>query len=98
METGESQGLWPMKKLWPERLLDISTMTSVSIAEGNKYGDIVEPKYGILSYTWGRYTVLSGPSLAVKGVSWPIPAIDEARLQVSTSSEKGWGEQQICLA
>ncbi|KAJ4419216.1 hypothetical protein N0V82_005123 [Gnomoniopsis sp. IMI 355080] len=58
-------------------------MTSVSRQRGNIYADIQEPKYSIMSYTWGRYTVPSGPSLGVKGVSWPIPAIDEARFQVA---------------
>lgn len=62
---------------WPRRLLHIPTMTSLERQPGNIYGDEREPAYSILTYTWGRWRRSDGPRLAVAGVTWPIPAIDE---------------------
>lgn len=57
-------------------------MTSLELRPGNRYGDFVEPEYGALSYTWGRYEVLSGPRLEVRGISWTIPAINDKHFTV----------------
>lgn len=67
---------------WPCRLLHIPTMTSRERAAGNTYGPDKEPKYAILSYTWGRYEIPEGPRLAVDGIDWRIPAINEAHFTV----------------
>lgn len=42
-KLGNFQGVWLVKKLRPERLLDVTTMASVPRSEGNEYVDIVEP-------------------------------------------------------
>lgn len=53
-------------------------MTSVEYQVGNIYNGIQEPKYSILSYTWGRFPASPGcPSLAVQGLNWDVPAINE---------------------
>lgn len=66
-----------LQDLWPRRLLHIPTMTSLEREEGNTYGDVRQPDYNILTYTWGRWRVTDGPRLDVAGVDWDIPAIDE---------------------
>lgn len=71
--------IWKTPKLWPRRLLDTSTMTSVECQGGHIYNGVQEPSYSILSYTWGRFPGVQGcPALAVKGLNWDIPIIDEA--------------------
>ena len=67
---------------WPCRLLHIPTMTSRERAAGNTYGPDKEPKYAILSYTWGRFEIPEGPRLAVDGIDWKIPAVNEAHFTV----------------
>lgn len=64
---------------WPRRLLHIPTLTSLERKDGNMYGDTCEPSFSILSYTWGRWYVGSGPRLPISGISWTIPAVDERR-------------------
>lgn len=70
----------PVEKLWPRRLLHITSLTSFEWQEGNIYGGIAEPKYSIISYTWGRFAIKNPPQdvprLNVQGVTWKIPAID----------------------
>ncbi|KUI67248.1 hypothetical protein VM1G_03522 [Cytospora mali] len=68
-----------VEKLWPRRLLDIPTMTSIERQDGNKYGGEREPRYSVLSYTWGRFQAFEddAPRLPVSSVSWKIPAVDE---------------------
>jgi hypothetical protein len=46
------------------------------------YGSYMEPAYNILTYTWGRWQLRESPSLAIKGVSWKVPAVDEAHFTV----------------
>ncbi|KUI65531.1 hypothetical protein VM1G_00131 [Cytospora mali] len=74
-----------VKGEWPRRLLDISTLTSLERQDGNIYGDEREPPFSILSYTWGRWSIGSGPRLPVSGVTWTIPAVDERRAFTVTS-------------
>jgi len=55
-------------------------MTSWPWQPGNFYGNYKEPKYNVLSYTWGRWslnndTLKSIKSIKVAGISWPIPRI-----------------------
>jgi hypothetical protein len=59
-------------------------MTSLERQEGNVYGNDKEPAYNILTYTWGRWEVNSGPKLVVRGVTWEIPAIDEKHFKVES--------------
>ncbi|KAJ5918612.1 hypothetical protein N7466_010604 [Penicillium verhagenii] len=69
-------------ELWPRRLLHVPTMTSYEWEDGNKYGGDTEPKFNILSYTWGRWEIPDGARLPVQNVTWDIPAIDPARFTV----------------
>ncbi|KAI0190485.1 hypothetical protein EV127DRAFT_430402 [Xylaria flabelliformis] len=68
---------------WPSRLLHVPTMCSMSWAPGNVYGGCYkEPKYAVLSYTWGRWELPSDhepphPSLNVAGIPWKIPPVSE---------------------
>ncbi|EFX00045.1 hypothetical protein CMQ_7047 [Grosmannia clavigera kw1407] len=66
---------------WPLRLLHIPTRTSVRRHSAHDYRDPTgkvhqRPQYSILSYTWGRFKVDGGETLAVEGVDWQIPAIN----------------------
>lgn len=69
-----------VEKLWPRRLLDTVTMISHEMQDGNMYDNEKEPKYSIMSYTWGRFVLCDAPLEAarfpVKGVTWKIPAIN----------------------
>ncbi|KAK6361608.1 hypothetical protein TWF730_005327 [Orbilia blumenaviensis] len=63
---------------WPKRLLHIPSMTSVEREGFSCYGTVERPEYSILTYTWGRWRIRSGPpgpSLPVKGTPWRIPAV-----------------------
>jgi hypothetical protein len=73
-----------VKSVWPRRLLHVPSMTSFERQEGDIYGQTKEPDYSIVSYTWGRYQVDRGRRLQVNGISWPIPAIDEAHFSVES--------------
>ncbi|KUI55248.1 hypothetical protein VP1G_02644 [Cytospora mali] len=70
---------------WPRRLLHVDrerdVFTSYEWEPGNIYGGHKEPKYNVISYTWGRYTLQDGTRPEVKGidiggVTWAIPRID----------------------
>lgn len=52
-------------------------MTSLERQDGNMYGGVREPAYGILTYTWGRWSSHDGPHIDISGVSWRIPAVNE---------------------
>jgi len=61
---------------WPRRLVHIGkTLTSLERQEGNVYGIDKEPKYGILTYTWGRFPGTNEPSINISGTTWVIPAV-----------------------
>ena len=70
-------------RAWPLRLLHIPSMTSREWKPGNVYGPDTEPNYSILSYTWGRFQVADGPRLAIKGIDWQVPSIDESYFTVT---------------
>lgn len=78
----QSPGWTELMPAWPSRLLHVETMTSVPRGKGNIYAGHVEPRYNILSYTWGRFTNPASRSVDVKGVEWSIPAIDESHFSV----------------
>lgn len=69
-----------VERLWPRRLLDTVTMISHERQDGNMYDNEKEPKYSIISYTWGRFALWDAPleaaRLPVKGITWKIPAIN----------------------
>ncbi|KIK54404.1 hypothetical protein GYMLUDRAFT_48765 [Collybiopsis luxurians FD-317 M1] len=75
-----------VEKSWPRRLLHIPSMTSIERSGLNVYGTAQEPKYSILTYTWGRWQVKEpGPlsvALPVKGTTWKIPVIKEEHFTV----------------
>lgn len=69
---------------WPQRLIHIPTMTSISRDDTNVYefGElrVKEPSYSTLSYTWGRWRIRddsaqSAPALPIKNTPWKIPAV-----------------------
>ncbi|KAJ4425098.1 hypothetical protein N0V82_000152 [Gnomoniopsis sp. IMI 355080] len=63
------------------RLLDTSSMTSIERQDDNMYAGEREPKYCILSYTWGRFQLLNPTvkqsCLQVHSIPWSIPAIQD---------------------
>lgn len=66
---------------WPVRLLHVSSLESLEWKPGNMYGSFKEPRYAILSYTWGRWEQPEDqtpryPTLQVSGTNWEVPAID----------------------
>ncbi|KAF8533280.1 hypothetical protein BDD12DRAFT_899752 [Trichophaea hybrida] len=67
---------------WPRRLLHIPSMTSFSRTGESTYSTATAPEYNILSYTWGRWKLSSGPALSVKGLSWSVPAVDPSHFSV----------------
>jgi hypothetical protein len=78
----QTHGWMGLEPCWPRRLLHIATMTSFVRDDGNAYGGHKEPKYNILSYTWGRFTNPTGRAIQINGVEWSIPAIDESHFTV----------------
>jgi hypothetical protein len=60
---------------WPRRLVHVPTRTSRERLEGNFYGHDKEPKYGIITYTWGRYPGSREPHIDIKNVPWEIPTV-----------------------
>jgi hypothetical protein len=57
-------------------------MTSFERQGDSTYNGIPEPRYSVLSYTWGRFTAKTesdGSRLEIGGVTWAIPAIDKHR-------------------
>lgn len=72
---------------WPRRLLHVPSMRSYPWRHGAWYGNVKEPRYNAISYTWGRFQLCDGdelitgeqPSgLKVHGVDWDIPRVDPA--------------------
>ncbi|KDN59747.1 hypothetical protein CSUB01_12231 [Colletotrichum sublineola] len=70
---------------WPRRLLHIPSMTSLHWPPGNVYGNAKEPRYNILTYTWGRWRLEDDDehaseveSVAIAGFPWHIPKISPA--------------------
>ena len=70
---------------WPRRLLHVDrvsqTLTSYEWEPGNTYGGHKEPKYNVISYTWGRFRLkhrarLDVNAIDIGGVTWAIPRID----------------------
>ncbi|KAG8534086.1 uncharacterized protein KY384_000929 [Bacidia gigantensis] len=61
-------------------------MTSVEKGERNTYLGAKEPKYSILTYTWGRWVDQSrnAPALPVKGTTWRIPAVKIEHFSVAS--------------
>jgi hypothetical protein len=72
---------------WPARLLHVATMKSVVREPGNVYSGQTQPRYNILTYTWGRWPNPGGPSLAVTGIAWKIPPVQEERFSVQQFEE-----------
>jgi hypothetical protein len=58
-------------------------MTSFERAGKSTYSIATAPEYNILSYTWGRWKLSSGPSLSVQGLSWSVPAVNPSHFSVS---------------
>ena len=75
-------GFMGLRSVWPRRLLHVGTMTSVVRGDGNVYAGWVEPRYNILSYTWGRFTQQGGRSININGIEWAIPAVYESHFSV----------------
>ncbi|KAG8529591.1 uncharacterized protein KY384_006228 [Bacidia gigantensis] len=67
---------------WPLRLLHIPSMTSIERRDGDMYREDHQPRYAIISYTWGRYELPDGPRIQIFGIDWPIPAIDPKHFTV----------------
>jgi len=60
-------------------------MTSIERDDSNIYMDTKEPKYNILTYSWGRWQAEQGssiPSLPVRGTTWEIPTVKEEHFSV----------------
>ncbi|KAL8644424.1 MAG: hypothetical protein Q9226_007773 [Calogaya cf. arnoldii] len=58
-------------------------MTSRRWSPGNSYNGVVEPRYAILSYTWGRFEKPGYPPLRIGGIDWDVPSIDPAHFTVA---------------
>jgi hypothetical protein len=70
---------------WPRRLMHVtpSCMTSFERQPGNIYNNQKEPRYNILTYTWGRFELRDGsPSIDVGGAEWDIPAVRPSHFSV----------------
>ena len=65
-------------RLWPRRLLYVPEMQSYPRQEGDKYREDNQPRYNIITYTWGRWQrpFGEGEAIHVNGISWHIPAVD----------------------
>lgn len=90
----QGRGLQNIEEIWPLRLLHVKTMTSIPrhIRSHNiSYGDTHQPKYNILSYTWGRFQENNGEAIQVTlpdggRLPWYIPRV---------SREKAFGAHQF---
>jgi heterokaryon incompatibility protein (HET) len=75
---------WPrVETYWPARLLHIPTLTSIQREGNESYKGISRPKYGILTYTWGRWKTTGGDALPIKGTTWTIPSVEPEHFTVS---------------
>jgi hypothetical protein len=84
-EAYREPGWWgSVTTIWPRRLLHIPSMTSLERHEGNTYGDQKEPRYSILTYTWGRWQTDQGSAIDIKGTTWKIPAVEEKHFTVNS--------------
>ena len=59
----------------PRRLLHVPSMTSFERTNRGFYGDLHEPSYNAVSYTWGRFATKDGPALKLDGINWSVPRI-----------------------
>ncbi|KAF2246492.1 hypothetical protein BU26DRAFT_47158 [Trematosphaeria pertusa] len=69
---------------WPRRLLHVPTMTSLERQEDNVYGDAKEPRYGILTYTWGRYPGTNETRIGISGTTWSIPVVSATHFSAAS--------------
>lgn len=65
---------------WPRRLLHIPSLTSMTWAPGNRYGDEFEPHYLAITYTWRRWRLDDHQephieALPIQGIDWPVPRV-----------------------
>lgn len=70
----------PTDSIWPDRLLHVPTMTSFKgeLLDGQHFfGKTPNPRYNVLSYTWGFYRDDEGnsPTISVHGLPWKVPPI-----------------------
>lgn len=87
-EDDADHELFDENSRWPRRLLNVEDMISYRWQPGNTYGGITNPKYAIISYTWGRWRLekWEQPSiepLPIKGVPWEVPRVDPAHFTVA---------------
>lgn len=50
-------------------------MASLERTSEGFYGDLHEPAYNAISYTWGRFTATHGSALSLNGITWSVPRI-----------------------
>lgn len=70
----------PTDSIWPDRLLHVPTMTSHKgeYRDGQRFfGKTPNPRYNIISYTWGSYRddEENSPTINVHGLPWKVPSI-----------------------
>lgn len=79
----------PVEKLWPRRLLDITTMTSYERQNGNMYGGVCEPKYSAVSYSWGRFALRpeeKDSAIIISNITWRVPGVNPDHFSVEDFS------------
>lgn len=59
----------------PRRLLHVPSMTSLERTSEGFYGNLHEPTYNAISYTWGRFATTHGSAVEVNGITWSVPRI-----------------------
>ncbi|KAF5228097.1 hypothetical protein FAUST_11317, partial [Fusarium austroamericanum] len=72
----------PTDSIWPDRLLHVPTMTSHKggCRDGQRfYDNTPNPRYNVLSYTWGFYRDDDGnsPAITIHGLPWKVPRIKQ---------------------
>lgn len=60
----------------PRRLLHVPSMTSLERTSDGFYGNLHEPTYNAISYTWGRFASTHGSALKVYAITWSVPRIN----------------------
>ena len=74
-------GLENVESYWPRRLLCVKNWTSYERRNDQgriMYGQVTEPIYNIVSYTWGRFRANrdeEGSAIHIRGINWQIPRI-----------------------